>query len=125
MISPSRLADVFVEIADTLVDEYDLVELLHQLTERAAEVSEAEAVGLLLTDHQGRLQFMAASNHDGKVLELFVLQASEGPCWDCFAQQAPVVNVDLTTAGDRASPPRPGRWASGRCTRSRCACARA
>lgn len=101
MISTDQLADVFVDVADTLVDDFDIVDFLHRLTDHAAAVSGAEAVGLLLADSRGQLRFMAASNETGKVLELFQLQNDEGPCMDCFATQQPVVNADLATAGDR------------------------
>jgi GAF domain-containing protein len=95
MISTARLTEVFVEVADTLVADFDLIEFLHDLTDHAADVSGADAVGLVLADHRGMLQFMAASNDSGKALELFQLQADEGPCLDCYRTQEPVVNADL------------------------------
>ena len=101
MISIERLSDVFVDVADTLVDDFDLIDFLHSLTDHAAAVSGADAVGLVLADHRGALRFMAASNESGKALELFQLQASEGPCLDCFRDNRPVVNADLGHAGDR------------------------
>ena len=101
MISTERLSDLFVEVADTLVDDFDLVDFLHNLTERAAQVSDADAVGLLLADHHGTLRFMAASNDTGEMLELFQLQHSEGPCLDCFTSGRPVVNADLASAAER------------------------
>jgi len=101
MISTQRLTDLFVEVADTLVDDFDLVDFLHNLTEHAAQVSDADAVGLMLADHHGALRFMAASNDTGEVLELFQLQHSEGPCLDCFTTGRPVVNEDLASAAAR------------------------
>jgi GAF domain-containing protein len=101
MISSARLADVFVEVADTLVADFDLIDFLENLTDHAAAVSGADAVGLVLADHRGVLQFMAASNDAGKALELFQLQASEGPCLDCYRSHEPVVNADLGNAETR------------------------
>lgn len=101
MIALDRIPDLFVEVADTLVDDFDLIDFLHGLTVHAAEVSGAEAVGLLLADSHGRLRFMASSNETGRALELFQLQNEEGPCLDCFTSRAPVVNADLAHAGDR------------------------
>ena len=98
MISTERLTHVFVEVADTLVANFDIVEFLHDLSDHAADVSGAEAVGIVLADHRGRLQFMAASNASGRALELFQLQADEGPCLDCFRSRSPVVNADLGAA---------------------------
>ena len=101
MISTERLTDVFVEVADTLITDFDLVDFLHKLTDHAAAVSGAEAVGLLLADQQGQLRYMAASNETGKMLELFQLQNAEGPCLDAYSSRVPVVNADLATASDR------------------------
>lgn len=101
MISTERLTDVFVEVADTLITDFDLVDFLHKLTAHAAAVSGAEAVGVMLADQQGQLRYMAASNETGKMLELFQLQNSEGPCLDCYSTRAPVVNADLATAAAR------------------------
>ncbi len=101
MISIERLSDVFVDVADTLVDNFDVIEFLHNLTDHAADISGAGAVGLLLADHHGQLQYLAASNESGKLLELFQLQANEGPCLDCYTSRAPIVNADLASAGVR------------------------
>jgi GAF domain-containing protein len=101
MISPERMSDLFVEVADTLVDEFDVIDFLHNLTQHAVAVSGAGAAGLMLTDQAGRLQFMAASNPSAESLELFQLQNSEGPCLDCFTTGEPVVNADLRHAADR------------------------
>ena len=97
MISIEKLTDVFVDMADTLVDDYDSVDFLHRLTEHAALISGADAVGLTLADHRGQLQFFAASNDAGRMLELYQLQVGEGPCLDCYTDQGPVVNADLTS----------------------------
>ncbi|MGH8881992.1 MAG: GAF and ANTAR domain-containing protein, partial [Stackebrandtia sp.] len=101
MISVEHLSDVFVEMADTLVAEFDVVDFLHNLTERAATVSGASAVGLLLADQQGRLRYMAASAETAKVLDLFQLQNEEGACLDCFHSHQPVINTDLSEASSR------------------------
>jgi GAF domain-containing protein len=101
MISTERISDLFVEVADTLVDEFDVIDFLHSLTVHAAAVSGAGAAGLMLTDQRGRLQFMAASSPHGEDLELYQLQNSEGPCLDCFTTGEPVVNADLSRAADR------------------------
>lgn len=101
MISTTRLSGAFVELADSLVDDFDLVDFLNGLTQRAAEVSGASAVGLILSDHLGRARFMAANNESGELMELLQLQNSEGPCLDCMASGAPVVNAGLSQAEDQ------------------------
>ena len=101
MISVTDLSEFFVEVADTLVDDYDFVDFLHELTVKAAAVSGADAVGLVLSDHRGRVRFMAASNETGKLLELLQIQNHEGPCLDCVTTGTPIVNADLSRATDR------------------------
>ena len=100
-VPAARLADVFVEIADTLVAEFDLIEFLQLVTLRTTEIVSSSAAGLLLADPQGRLQFMAASDENTELLELFQVQNHEGPCLDCFRTGKPVVNADLAEADDR------------------------
>jgi GAF domain-containing protein len=100
-VSAQRLATIFVEVADTLVDEFDLIDFLHMLTDRAASLVDAAAVGIVLADPRGRLEFMAGSNENVKLLELFQLQNHEGPCLEAFRTGHPVINVDLGAAGGR------------------------
>lgn len=101
VVSTERLADVFVELADTLVDDFDVIEFLFTVTKRMAELIGDADVGLLLADQRGKLKFMAASNEDAKRLELYQVQVDEGPCLDAFQSGLPVVNADLREAADR------------------------
>ncbi|MEV0561411.1 GAF and ANTAR domain-containing protein [Dactylosporangium sp. NPDC049742] len=100
-VSEQRLARIFVEVADTLVDEFDVIEFLQMLADRTAGLVEAATVGLLLADEQDRLRFMAASDETTKLLELFQLQWHDGPCLDAFRSGEPVVNADLSAASAR------------------------
>src|SRR5258705_2549557 len=93
-----QLADVFVEMADTLVDEFDVIDFLHVLAERCVQLLGVAAAGLLLTDGQGTLQVVAASSERTRLLELFQLQTDQGPCVDCFRTGVPISVADLTTA---------------------------
>jgi len=101
MISADELSKVFVEVADTLVDDFDLVEFLYNLTEHAAAICDATAVGVLLADQQGVLQYIAASTERAGLVELFQLQNSEGPGYDCFQSGQAVVNLDLAHSTER------------------------
>src|SRR5205814_5920961 len=94
-----QLADVFVEMADTLVDDFDMIDFLHVLTERCVQLLDVSAAGLLLTDGQGTLQVVAASSERTRLLELFQLQTDQGPCLDCFRTGAPVSVAELPVAG--------------------------
>jgi GAF domain-containing protein len=95
-----RLGRTFVEVADTLVDDFDLVELLALVTERCVELLDASAAGLLLADGQGTLHLMAATSEATELVELFQLQNDEGPCLECCHSGEPVLVADL--AGEAA-----------------------
>ncbi len=100
-VSAEQLAAIFVEVADTLVDEFDLIEFLQMLTDRTADLVGAAAVGLVLADQTRHLAFMAGSDENAKLLELFQLQTREGPCLEAFQTGAPVINVSLGEASTR------------------------
>ena len=100
-ISAQRLAKVFVEVADTLVDEFELIDFLHMLTDRIANLVGASTVGLLLADEHGQLQFVAASDENTKLLELFQVQNHEGPCLEAYHTARSVINADLRKAEAR------------------------
>jgi GAF domain-containing protein len=101
MSREQRLAGVFVELADTLVADFDLIDFLHLLTERCVELLEVDAAGILLTDQQDHLQLIAASTPRTEELELFQLQNDQGPCVDCFTTGEPVMCGDLRVAPQR------------------------
>ena len=101
MIAIERLADVFVDVADTLVTDFDLIDFLHTVARHAAEVTGTAEVGLMLADSDGRLHYMASSSESAKLLELLQLQNSEGPCLECFHSGEPIAETDLREAYDR------------------------
>ena len=96
-----RLAETFVELADTLIDDFDVIDFLTVLVDRSVELLDIDAAGLLLADQHGRLQVIASSNEHVRMLELFQLQNDEGPCLDAFATGAAVSAPDLATANVR------------------------
>jgi transcriptional regulator with GAF, ATPase, and Fis domain len=101
MTREQQLARVFVELADTLVADFDIIEFLHLLTERCVELLSVDAAGILLTDGHDRLQLVAASTRQTEELELFQLQSEQGPCLDCFATGEPVSCADLSSEPQR------------------------
>jgi len=82
-----RLVEAFVALADTLVDDFDLVAFLAELVERVVELGIASEAGILLVDEAGDLQFVAASHERAHLLELFQVQNEEGPCQDCSPRE--------------------------------------
>jgi GAF domain-containing protein len=91
----TRVLHAVVSLVDSLLDDFDVVELLTDLTERCAQLLDIEAAGLLLADPRHRLHLMAATSERSRELELFQLQADEGPCLDCYASGQPVSVADL------------------------------
>jgi GAF domain-containing protein len=95
------LARTLVELAETLVADFDVVELLTRLADRCVEVLGVGAAGLMLAGPDGQLKVMASSSEAMRVLELFELQAKEGPCLDCYHSGKPVMQADLATPTTR------------------------
>ncbi len=101
MVEASQLANTFVALADTLVDEYDVVDLMHRLSDECVNLLGAEAAGLLLADQRGSLQVIGASAERSRVLELLQLEADAGPCLDCYRSGRTVVVPDLQREANR------------------------
>jgi GAF domain-containing protein len=78
------LARVFVRLADTLVDDFDVVEFLHELCADVVRLIGAETAGVMLADTRGGLRLLASSEERMRVLEVFELQSQQGPCLDAF-----------------------------------------
>ena len=101
MTREAALARTFVELADTLVDDFDVVDLLTRLADRCVEVLDVDAAGIMLAAPDGPLRVMASSSEAMRVLELFEVQAQEGPCLDCYGTGRVVTNQDLATVDGR------------------------
>jgi GAF domain-containing protein len=95
MSTERLLAQTFVELADTLVADFDVVDFLHTLVNRTAELFDAAETGVMLGDQRGGLRVMASSSERARLLELFELQNEQGPCLDSFKSGAPVNGEDL------------------------------
>ena len=103
----TREADVvrsLVEMADTLVEDYDVVDLLTGLADRCVDLLGVSAAGVMLASPAGGLGLVASSSEAMRLLELFELQAQEGPCLDAFRTGEPVGHENLEAGA--------GRWPS-------------
>src|SRR5450432_2077768 len=90
------LSATFVELTDTMVADFDIIDFLHVLTQRSVELLNVSAAGLLLADPRGELRVVAASSEAARLLELFQLQSDRGPCLDCFRTGQAVAATDLS-----------------------------
>ena len=87
----------FVALADTLVDDYDIIDLLDQLVAHSVALLAADAAGIMLVDAHQNLRVVASSSDDAELMELLQLQNEQGPCMDCYHTAAPVSVPDLAT----------------------------
>jgi GAF domain-containing protein len=97
----TRVLDAVVSLVDTLLEDFDVVDLLTELTERCAELLDVEAAGFLLADPLSQLRLLAATTEQARELELFQLQADEGPCVECYTTGQAVSIADLNDETER------------------------
>ncbi len=96
-----RIIDGFVALSDTLIDEYDVIDLLDTLVNTCADILDVDAGGLLLVDSDGELQVLASTSEQADFVEVMQLNAGEGPCVQCFTSGLPVTVGDLATEGQQ------------------------
>lgn len=97
----NRVAQTFVNLADTLVDEFDLSDFLHVLVERCVELLDVSAAAVLLADNRGGVRMAAASSENAELLELFAADTHDGPCIECVRTGQPVGSNNLSAETDR------------------------
>ena len=93
----NRVLDTFVALTDTLVSDYDALDYMSMLVERAAEVLDVSAAGVILLDARGGLSVAAASSEQSRLLELFAVAIDAGPCVECVRSGAAVTCVDIVS----------------------------
>jgi hypothetical protein len=97
----TRVLDAVVSLVDSLLVDFDVVDLLTELTERCTQLLAVESAGLLLVDPLEQLRLLAATSEETRELELFQLQADQGPCMDCYSTGQPVSVADIQAEADR------------------------
>ena len=101
MARESLLISSLVELADNLVDNYDVIDVLTVLSDRCVEAIDVDAAGVLLTSPSGDLQFIASSSESMRTLELFQVQTDEGPCVDCVRSGKAIINFALANSDEQ------------------------
>jgi GAF domain-containing protein len=95
------LSDTFVDLADTMVADFDVIDFLHLLSDRAVQLLGASAAGVMLADPRGQLRLVAASSEAVRVLEIFQLEGEEGPCLETIRTGQAITEPDLRCALQR------------------------
>jgi hypothetical protein len=90
-----RVVDAVVSRVDSLLDDFDVIELLSQLTERYSQLLDVASAGLLLADPNQQLHLMAATSDETRDLEAFQLQSEQGPCLDYYTSGETVSVADV------------------------------
>ena len=96
----ARIVETFATLADTLVDSYDVVELLQTLVETCTEVLDIDAAGIMLANGWGELEVIASTSEASRLIEVLQLDAEAGPCMESFATGRTITCPDITDAPD-------------------------
>lgn len=95
-----KVVDAFVDLADTMVEDYDVLDFLHRLLDHALPLLPVDDGGVLL-HHDGELRVVAASSEDAATVELFEVQHAEGPCMDAYRRGEAVAVERLEDNAER------------------------
>lgn len=96
-----RITAAFIAVADTLIADFDIVDLMHTLVEVCVNILDVQAGGLLLADANGDLQLLASTSEEADFVEMLQLDAGVGPCVDCFVSGTVVSVDDIEESGDQ------------------------
>ena len=96
----SRILQTFAMLADTMVDDYDVVDLLQLLVDACHEVLGISAAGILLADEEGDLQVVASTSEASRLVELMQLGAQAGPCIECYRTGAAVSVASIPSVSE-------------------------
>jgi hypothetical protein len=94
------LLATLVQLADTMVDDYDQFDLLNDMAAACVRILDTDTAGLSLA-HKGELGYVTGSDEQMRVIELFQAAHQEGPCVDAFRSGQPVHAPDISAHVDR------------------------
>jgi len=101
MTRQAAVISSLAEMADTLVEDFDIVELLTGLADRCVKLLGVSAAGVMLSSPAGDLRLVASSSDAMRVVELFELQTQEGPCLDAYRTGERVEHENLHAGSGR------------------------
>ena len=79
----------------TFLDDYDVGEVLHELSETVVDVLDVDGAGVSIGDAD-RLVFVTATDERSMQLEWRQSQSQDGPCTDAWRTRRPVLVEDIT-----------------------------
>ena len=94
------LLETFVKLADTLIDDYDVVDLLQVLVDTCRDVLDTTAAGILLADSRGELEVVASTSEASRLVEIMQLSAEQGPCIESYRSGRSVSVPDIEVSKD-------------------------
>lgn len=95
-----RLAQIFVRLADTLVDDYDVVDLLQSLVGTSAEFLNAAEGGLLLVGEGGALDLVASTSERSRLVDTLQVSSGAGPSIESYRTGSVVSVADISLVTD-------------------------
>ncbi len=99
-VTQQRLLETFVKLADTLIDDYDVVDLLQLLVDTCRDVLDTTAAGILLADSRGELEVVASTSEASRLVEMMQLSAEQGPCIESYRSGRSVSVPDIEVSKD-------------------------
>ncbi|MFJ5049950.1 ANTAR domain-containing protein [Streptomyces sp. NPDC088719] len=105
MSREQQVSEVFVKVADSLIDDFDVIDFLEELCAHCVSLLDVSAAGILLGNEKSLLHTVAASDENTHLLELFAVQHDQGPCVDCYETGKARANIDLHDLADTGSWP--------------------
>jgi GAF domain-containing protein len=88
-----QLLETFVALADSLVDDFDVVDVLQRLVDDCTSLFDASAAGILLLSPSNQLEVIVSTSERSELVELMQLRVGAGPCVEA-ATTGEVVSVD-------------------------------
>lgn len=94
-----RLTDVLHEFTRTILNPFDLADLLDRLIAHTMELLGAQGAGIMLVDRDGALGFAAASGERVAIMERVQERSETGVCFHAFTINEIVVTTDIDELG--------------------------